>query len=150
MNEQSGRSLIEMLGVLAIGGIITFGAVKMYQSIRLRQQRFIMEQELSTLSENIRILYSGRSDYTNISKSYLIKAGALKTEQIGRRDFSVNANADGKSFAIVFDGLSLGDCTHFATKIMDWTVAVSVNGTTESPAAACVESSTNKLEFIVQ
>ena len=34
MNNQSGRSLIEVIGVMAIAGMMTVGAVATYRTIR--------------------------------------------------------------------------------------------------------------------
>ena len=39
MKQESGRSLIEIIGVLAIGTIISVAAVKMYGQIRASQTR---------------------------------------------------------------------------------------------------------------
>jgi Tfp pilus assembly protein PilE len=150
MKSQSGRSLIEMLGVLALGGIIAFGAIKMYQTARLRQQRFVAEQELKELAENAKIIYSGRKNYAGISKSYLVKTGALKTEQIGGRDFRVQSGGDGRTFSIIFDNLDIGDCAYFATRKYDWSDGVAVNGFSESPATLCAETAPNKVEFIAR
>ena len=150
MNAQSGRSLIEMLGVMAVAGLITFGTLQMYRAARTRQGRFIAEQELKELAENAKIIYSGRKNYTGISKNFLIKAGALKTEKINGRDFRVQTNDGGKTFSIIFDGLDLGDCAYFATKKFDWADATVVNGSVNNPAASCAESAPNKLEFIAR
>lgn len=139
-----------MLGVLALGGMLAFGAVKMYQTVRLRQQRFVAEQELKELAENAKIIYSGRKNYAGISKSYLIKTGALKTEKIGGRDFRVQSNGDGKTFSIVFDNLGEGDCAYFATRKYDWADGVAVNGFADTPQSLCAETAPNRLEFIIR
>ncbi|MDR2268847.1 MAG: hypothetical protein LBD94_01535 [Rickettsiales bacterium] len=149
-NNESGRSLIEMLGVLAVGGLLTVGAIKMYQTARVRQQRFIAEQELKELAENVKIIYSGRKNYTGISKSYLIKTGALKIEKIGGNDFRVVSGDDGKTFSIIFDNLDKSDCAYFAIKKFNWADGIAVNGFSESPQALCAEIAPNKLEFIIK
>jgi Tfp pilus assembly protein PilE len=148
--NESGRSLIEMLGVLAIGGIITFGAIKTYQTVRARQARFVAEQDMKELADNAKIIYSGRKNYSGISKNYLIKTGALKIEKINGHDFRIDAGGDGKSFAIIFDDLDIGDCAYFATKNFDWADGVAVNGIQTDPQSMCIESAPNKLEFIVK
>lgn len=149
MNSESGRSLIEMLGVLAIGAIISFGAIKMYQSVRARQVRFVAEQELKSLSENAKILFVGRQDYTGISKSYLIKAGALKTEFIAGHDFKVISDEGGKSFRIVFEDFDFGECAYFSTVKLSWADKVTVNGFSEEPSDLCAKSAPNRLEITV-
>jgi Tfp pilus assembly protein PilE len=150
MKNESGRSLIEMLGVLAIGGIIAVGAVETYRVVRTRQARTFAEQELKNIAENTRILYSGRKNYSGIGKSYLIKAGVLKVEKIGDNDFRIAAAEDGKSFSIIFDNLNFGDCAHFATKKYEWAAGVAVNGFSDEPQSLCAEIHPNKLEFIIK
>ena len=150
MKNESGRSLIEMLGVLAIGGIITFGAIMMYQTVRARQQRMVAEQELKNIAENTKIIYSGRKNYTGISKNYLIKTCVLKTEKIAGHNFRVISAEDGKSFSIIFDDFDHGECAYFATKKFDWAAGVAVNGFSENPAALCAEIHPNKLEIIIK
>jgi prepilin-type N-terminal cleavage/methylation domain-containing protein len=150
MNAQSGRSLIEMLGVLAIGGVIAAGAVETYRVVRSRQTRTFAEQELKNIAENAKILYSGRKNYSGIGKSYLIKAGALKVEKIGDNDFRIAAAEDGKSFSIIFDNMNFGDCSYFATKKYEWAAGVAVNGFSDDPSSLCAESHPNKLEFIIK
>ena len=142
--------MIEMLGALAIGGLVTFGAIKMYQTARVRQQRFVAEQDLKELAENAKIIYSGRKNYTGISKSYLIKTGALKVEKIGGHDFRVASNGEGKTFSIIFDDMNMSDCAHFATKKFEWADAIAVNGFSDSPQSNCAEIAPNKLEFIIK
>ena len=142
--------MIEMLGVMAVAGLVTLGALRMYQTVLTRQQRFVAEQELRELAENAKIIYSGRKNYAGISKSYLIKTGALKTETIGGRDFRIRSNGDGKTFSIIFDGLNLGDCAYFAAKKFDWADGALVNGFADRPASLCAEIHPNRLEFIVR
>ena len=150
MHGDSGRSLIEMLGVMAIAGIMAVGAVKMYQTVRTRQQRFVAEQELRGLAENARLIYAGRRNYAGISKGYLIKAGALRADRIGGRDFRLQSAEDGKTFSVIFDNVDFGDCAYYASKRFDWTEGAAVNGMAASPAAFCARDATNKLEFIIR
>ena len=139
-----------MLGILAIAGLMALGAARTYQVVRARQQRFVAEHDLRELAENIKIIYSGRRNYTGISKSYLIKTGVLKVEKIGGKEFRVQSNNDGKNFSIIFDSLDMGDCAYFATKKFDWTFSVAVNGFADNPASLCSDIHPNKLEFIVK
>ena len=146
MNAQSGQSLIEMLGVMAVAGLIAVATLNMYQTARTRHARFAAEQDLERLVENTRIIYSGRKNYAGVSKGLLIKMDALKTEKIGGRDFEVAADESGKTFSIIFHDMDFGDCAYFATKKFDWITAVAVNGATDKPQ--CAESTANKVEFI--
>jgi Tfp pilus assembly protein PilE len=149
---QRGASMIEMLGVLALSGIMTYGAIKLYQSVRSRQARAAAAMELSDLAANAKVLFRGRGDYSAISLDYLIKAGALKNTNfpIPNAEMRVQSADLGKSFAIVLTGLGLGDCAYFATAKTDWAVAVKANGFADDAKSYCYELEKNTVEFIVQ
>jgi hypothetical protein len=150
MNNESGRSLIEMLGVLAIGGIMVFGSVRMYQTVQTRQKRFLAEQDIGTLIDNSRTMFGGRRNFTGISRDYLIKSGALKSNTIAGYDFRIIASEDGTTFSVIFDDMTFGDCAYFATKKYNWASSVAVNNVTISPASMCSETSLNKVEFVIK
>ncbi|MDR2769934.1 MAG: type II secretion system GspH family protein [Rickettsiales bacterium] len=150
MKNESGRSLVEMLGVMAIGTLMSVAAVGTYQVVRDRQARAVAAEDIKSLAENTRIIYSGRKNYAGITKGYLIKTGALKTEKIMGRDFEISAPEDGKRFSVVFEDFDAGDCAYFATKKFDWAAAVSVNGFLADPASRCMELNPNRVEFIME
>ena len=76
MREQSGRSLIEIIGVLAISGIMVAGVFSMYQSISNRQKRMIATENLKEIVTKTKTVleYSG---YEMVSVDFLIKSGAF-------------------------------------------------------------------------
>ena len=149
-HTETGRSLLEMLGVLAIGGLLSIGAIQMYQGVRARQLRFVGEQELKNLAENAKLLYSGRRNYTGITKNFLIKSGAIKTDEIMGHKFGIRPNSNGQSFSIVFDEMNMGDCAYFATKQVDWAHSVVVNGFAKEANKMCSNLHLNKVEFVVK
>lgn len=64
LHNQSGRSMVEMLGVLAIIGVLSIGGVVGY---RLAMERYIINSILYTASTYASHIYIGRStnkDYT--------------------------------------------------------------------------------------
>lgn len=151
-HQQAGRSMIEMLGILALAGIMTYGAIKLYQSMRNRTARTTAEMTLSDLASNAKLLFRGRGDYSAISMDYLVKAGALKNTNspLPNTEMTVQSADLGKSFAIVLSGLSFGDCAYFATTKIDWATAIKVNGFSDDAKSYCYEIEKNRLEFIVK
>ena len=81
MREQSGRSLLEVIGVLAISGVMTVSALGVFNVIRNNQIRSIADAELKQIAENTKILMEMRGSYDGVSVDYLIKAGALKSDK---------------------------------------------------------------------
>ncbi|MBD5400575.1 hypothetical protein HDR61_02420 [bacterium] len=155
MRDESGRSLVEIIGILAIGAIMTAGAVSMYSMIHGNQTRAIAAANMEQLVRDTHILMQSRGDYSGISVDYLIKAGALKSDHapIGG-SWSVTAEEGGKKFAINLTELSVGECDYFITAIPQWAYAVRVNGLTIDASSAdadnCFSSRTNQISFIVE
>lgn len=152
MSCESGRSLIEVIGVMAIAGLMTVGAFKAYQVMRTNQTRTIATADLNKLVQDTRMLFETRGAYDGVSVGYLIKAGALKTSAapVGGSDWSVVASADGNSFAINLVDLTSGECEYFASAKPEWATSVLVNGLEVGLTSGCFESNTNQLSFIVE
>ena len=70
MKNESGRSLIEIIGVLAVTAVMTAGAVAIYNSVRRNQQNTIAAATLREVAKDINMLMGMRSDYTGISVDY--------------------------------------------------------------------------------
>ena len=116
MKAESGRSLIEVIGVLAIGGVMAVATLGVYNMVRSNQTRTIADAELEQIAHDTKLLLEMRGTYEGISVDYLIKAGALPSDKapIGGDGWSVTASADGVSFSINLVDLSNGECEYFA------------------------------------
>ena len=152
MKTESGRSLIEVIGVMAIAGIMTISALGVYKMIRTNQTRTIADAELEQIAQNTKILLEMRGTYEGVSVDYLIKAGALQsdTAPIGGENWSIVASADGASFSINLVDLSVGECDYFTTTKPKWASAILVNGFESGIVDNCFESDTNQVSFIVE
>lgn len=150
MREQSGRSLIEMIGVLALGGIITAAAINMYRSIDQRQKRLIASEAIHQIVRDTKTLleYSG---YTPVSVEFLIKSGALHNNKApaGSDDWTITSSIDGTEFSVNLFGLTFEECTYFATKKMDWLTKITINGY-DGSASYCLKTGDNKISFFAQ
>lgn len=151
MRAESGRSLIEIIGVLAITAVMTASAVGIYNSIRHNQKNTIASAELREVAKNTKLLMEMRGDYTGVSVDYLVKAGALKTDKapVGK-SWSINVGADVTSFSIDLVGLSRGECEFFATALPNWAYDMFVNGYRLDNSAACFGGADNNISFIVR
>lgn len=152
MKEQSGRSLIEVIGVIAIAGVMTVSSLGVYNVIRSNQIRTIASAELQQIAENTKLLMEMRGTYEGLSVDYLIKAGALKSDKapLGGADWSVVASADGTTFSINLVDLTSGQCEYFATAAPKWASAILINGFETSITDNCFDSDTNQISFIVE
>lgn len=152
MKTESGRSLIEVIGVLAIAGIMTAGTMGLYGVVRNNTRRHIASTELQQIAQNTKLLLQMRGDYTGVSVDYLIKEGALKSNAapIGGAAWSVTSSADGTSFSINLVELTQSECEYFSTTAPAWATSIMVNGSTYDPDTRCFSSSTNQVSFIVE
>ena len=145
MKSEYGRSLIEMLGVLAIGGVMTAAAYGTYNMLRTSQIRNLAVSEMEQIARNT-------GDYSGVSVDYLVKSGAITETRapIGGADWSVTGGLNGKTFSINLTNLSHSDCAFFATKKITWAKAVSVNGLETSGAESCLSAPKNLISIIVE
>lgn len=150
MNTQSGRSLIEVIGVLAITGFMTAAALGAYRIIQTNQTRSIADAQLQQIAQDIKILMEMRGSYQGISIDYLIKAGALQSDKqpIGGPEWSVTPSFDGKDFMINLVNLTNGECEYFSSSKPSWATTVIVNGFETGYTDNCFESDTNQISFV--
>lgn len=80
--NEKGRSMIEMLGVLAIVGVLSVGGIAGYSKAMVKVKNNRLITETSELVMNIRTMYAGQHSFSNISESLLIKAGAVPHNMI--------------------------------------------------------------------
>lgn len=152
MREQYGRSLIEVIGVMALSAIALVGVVATYNTIRNRQVRTIAMSQLEQVAKNTRLLNGHRGSYEGVSVEYLVKSGALKNAKspIGGDEWSVSSSTDGREFLINLVGLSKSECDYFTTVRMDWVSRVIVNGAELAPGVYCLSSGDNNLSLVIK
>lgn len=152
MREESGRSLIEIIGVMAIAGVMTLSALGIYNTIRTNQIRTIANADLEKIVENTKLLMELRGTYNGISVDYLIKAGALNSNKapIGGDDWSITSSVDGETFSINLVDLTRGECEYFSTTKPKWANQILINGFEDSVSDNCFNSDTNQISFIAK
>lgn len=135
-SEQSGRSMVEMLGVLAIIGVLSVGGIAGYSKAMAKFKLSKAMDQVSNVVTNIRTLYSGQPNYNGLTTTVAIQMGAVGAEmlngvstttaskaynafngQIGIASATVNGNADA-GFTVTFTGLGKEACVALSTA--DW------------------------------
>ena len=135
-SEQSGRSMVEMLGVLAIIGVLSVGGIAGYSKAMAKFKTSKALDQVSTTVANVRTLYSGQPNYSGLTTAIAIKMGAIGAEMLSGQSptsakvaynafngevtisattVSGRANA---GFTLVFSGLSKEACVQMASS--DW------------------------------
>lgn len=151
-NDQSGRSMVEMLGVLAIIGVLSVGGIAGYSKAMTKFKINKTMDQVSMLVANIRTLYSGQRNYSGLDNKTAIGFGIIPNEMYSSSSKIVNAfNGDvtiqsatsssggsttaDKAFQIQYMGLSREACVAIASA--DWGTGaasgldgMSISGTT--------------------
>ena len=74
---QCGRSMIEMLGVLAIIGVLSVGGIAGYSKAMMKFKINKTAEQISQIVTNIRTLYLQQKDYNGLGDSSAIQMGAI-------------------------------------------------------------------------
>ena len=82
INNQSGRSMIEMLGVLAIIGVLSVGGIAGYSKAMTKYRINKTIDQITQISQNVRMLYGKQrqKNYRNLSERILYKANLAPKE----------------------------------------------------------------------
>ena len=151
--EQSGRSMIEMLGVLAIIGVLSVGGIAGYSKAMMKFKINKTAQQITEIVTNIRTLYAQQKDYNGLYNSMAIGMGAVPDDLKlngssiintfgGDIYISGNYYDQYKSFFIRLSGLPKEACVALATA--DW-------GTTSSSGLVGMDviAYSNGMGFVV-
>ena len=158
--NESGRSMIEMLGVLAIIGVLSVGGIAGYSKAMSKYRVNKTIDQVSHIAANTRILFSSQKDYSKISANVIVTAKLFPQEMVGTctannasctftNPFSgaVTMAAAGrfdgdsnKAFMLTYEGIPQEACIDLAT--IDWgtgsgggLVAMGVNKSVSSSKA---------------
>ena len=129
--NETGRSMIEMLGVLAIIGVLSVGGIAGYSKAMNKFKTNKVADNVSMLVANIKTLYAQQKTYDGLTNQTAVDMGVVPDE-LGTTSDLTNAfngkvyintadsttDKDNKAFNIVFDGLSREACITLATN--DW------------------------------
>lgn len=131
--NENGRSMVEMLGVLAIIGVLSAGGLAGYSKAMFKHKLNTTMDQLTMLVTNIRTMYGTQDNYENLSAAQAIQLGiipaAMKNTastlvnpfkgvvQIGVDKSNANAPAN-TAFTVTYSGLPSEACIALATA--DW------------------------------
>ena len=136
INEQ-GRSMIEMLGVLAIVGVLSVGGIAGYSKAMNKFKTNKLIDQVNMISTNIRTLYSSQRNYKGLTNKVATQTGVVPSEMYdakasdgvstitnafgGKVDIQAAATAgdsEGGAYVISVDGIPAASCISIATT--DW------------------------------
>ncbi|MCL2629222.1 MAG: hypothetical protein FWD33_00795 [Alphaproteobacteria bacterium] len=117
--NESGRSMIEMMGVLAVMTIITIAAFTMVPNLLRNQKKLQVREEISMMVQNVRMLMSEYEDFSNIDGNLIFGAIGMSQKNPYGGTYEILADPQNpRQFIIVITGLSGDDCKYF--RMMGW------------------------------
>ena len=133
-SAQSGRSIIEMLGVLAIIGVLTVGGIAGFSAAMSKYKITKITDEVQRMVTNIRSVYAGKRSYAGLDTKNAYTLGILNSEQCADEECAAPTNTFGGSillglpnnahyFSITYNNLTRDACTRLAMN--DWGNATS-------------------------
>lgn len=129
MNQESGRSMIEMLGVLAIMGVITVSAIGMISTAMRTQKRNTVADEVIEIVTGVRQLLGEYDDFSHINNATIFGAIGMspKNPYGGNYELAVDSS-NPRQFIVSIGGLSESDCKYFVTKAWSDSVGYQMSG----------------------
>ncbi|MBS4772893.1 MAG: hypothetical protein KHX55_01295 [Proteobacteria bacterium] len=143
--DQKGRSMVEMLGVLAIIGVLSVGGISGYSKAMAKFKLTKAQDQLTMLLMNIRTAYATSPSYSglnaknaiayNLAPSDMITGETLHNAFGGAVTLSTSNND--LNFEIKFAGLGKETCASLAST--DWgtdgLVSIAANSTSHNVSA---------------
>lgn len=115
-NNQSGRSMVEILGVLAVIGVLSIGGIAAYSKAmeKINIDKTIVD--ISTTTKKIKNLYADQQSYEGLNKLALessLVEGVHRITGMNKRllnrfdgEVFVRSISQNKGFVFVYNGLS--------------------------------------------
>lgn len=127
LSNMAGRSMIEMLGVLAIIGVLSVGGIAAFSQMLERYKITQTYEQINAIAAKLSAVGSEAASYDGLSNTAAIKFGAIPKEAIAnasngtlRNLFNgdINITSAGMSYIIFYMGLPKDACLYLATQ--DW------------------------------
>ncbi|MCQ2572055.1 MAG: type II secretion system GspH family protein [Alphaproteobacteria bacterium] len=120
--QQSGRSMIEMVGVLAVMGLITAGAFVLISNASASQRRNRVIDDIMNIAAGVRSLYAEHDTFPTIASATVLSALSINSTSPYNSIYTV-AKVSGTTFSVSVPNPNANDCS--ALEIKNWKDAVS-------------------------
>ena len=134
-DEQCGRSMVEILGVLAILGVLTVACIAGFSKAIAKYRVNTIKDQMTMLVSNIKTTYGKFPSYAGLENKVALEAGVVpKDMAVGTRENIIRNNFSGNvyietrhspkkvhegAFRITHEGLSDEACVALATTSFD-------------------------------
>ena len=147
--QESGRSMVEMLGVLAIVGVLSVGGIAGYSQAMAKFKVTKTMDQVQTIITNMRTLYASSRTYSNVTPETAYKVGILtdetydSTSKKGVNPFGgeISFGNTTRTFSVTYTNFTPEACVKIATA--EW-------GADESSGLVSMKIGTNEHKWASQ
>ena len=135
--SQSGRSMIEIIGVLAIMTIMTAGTFALVRSAMANQKQNQIVDDVTSIVTAVRTLFGDQDDLSRMVDDVegVLDAMAVNTKcPYNDCEYELSVKEDLQTFVVEIENLPARDCIVLLNK--NWPDATEVDGECDSPVAA--------------
>ena len=118
--NENGRSMVEMLGVLAIIGVLSVGGIAGYSKAMNKYKINKTTDQVSMLVANIRTLFSSQGNYAGLDNAKAKKFGVVPNDMYTNVSSSGIKNAFGGQVAILAAKARQGDASSNEAFIIEY------------------------------
>ncbi len=126
---QYGRSMIEMLGVLAIIGVLSVGGIAGFSKMLAHQKIMQTQEQINAIAAKLSTVGAEASSFSGLNNKTAVKFGAIPSEAIVDAkagtlqnpyggDIQIITSTKGEAYAIVYYKLPKDACMTLST--IDW------------------------------
>lgn len=129
--NEKGRSMVEMLGVLAIIGVLSAGGLAGYSKAMFKHKLNNTIDQITMIVTNVRTLYGTQGNYKGLDNEMAVKAGIIPAAMV---------SSDGKTLYNPFKGTVVIEAAKAKSDLADTAFVIQYNSL---PAEACVQIATS-------
>ena len=117
MIQESGRSMIEMLGVLAIMGVITVGAIGMISTAMRTQKLTAVNDEVVQMVTMVRNIHAEYDDFSSMNGATIFPVIGMSDKNPYGGSYALSVNpSNPRQFVVTIDGLGQSECKALVAK----------------------------------
>lgn len=135
MKQESGRSMVEMVGVLAIMGVITAGAVLLITRGMGMQKQSQVNEDVSYMVTRVREIHGQFDDFSGLNSRTIFNAIGMTAKNPYGGAYEISADpSNPRQFIVKITGLDSGECDLFTSRAWSDSVGYHTSGGRQSGA----------------
>ena len=112
--NQNGRSMVEMLGVLAIIGVLSVGGISGYSKAMAKFKLTKAQDQISMLLMNVRTAFATSPNYSGLNNDAAVKFNIAPTDMVPNAAGSYINHAFGGAVTIAAETVGTGTNQYFS------------------------------------